>query len=55
MGTLALTKSSNFAVHDCSSQHDLQVKLDLVITPTPYMIQAFAKTCCMKLVARCHL
>lgn len=35
MGTLALTKSSNFAVHDCSSQHDLQVMLGLAVTAIP--------------------
>lgn len=31
MGTLALTQSSNFAVHDQSLQHDLQVMLGLAI------------------------
>lgn len=31
MGTLALTKSSNFAVQERSSEHDLQVILGLAI------------------------
>lgn len=55
MGTLALTNSSNFAVHDCSSQHDLQVRLGLVITQNPGVNRAVCSDMLHETCCKCYL